>query len=337
MQVDWLHSMNAAPAPDRRLHPMTQEIAPASPSQYAAIRRLPGRPYPLGATWDGAGVNFSLFSEGAERVELCLFDAAEGAPEVARIELKDQTAFVWHTYLPDARPGQFYGYRVHGPYDPERGLRFNANKLLLDPYAKAISGTVKWSDAMFGYSAAGGDDLAFDDSDSAPGMPKGVVLETAFSWGEDRPPRTPLHDSVILETHVRGFTILRTDIPAHLRGTYSAVADQRVIQYLQDLGVTAVELMPVHHFLNDKRLVDMGLRNYWGYNSIGYFAPDSRYTSDPAPGSGVAEFKTMVKTLHAAGIEVILDVVYNHTAEGNQLGPTLAFRGIDNTAYYRLS
>ncbi|MCC6383074.1 MAG: glycogen debranching protein GlgX [Dehalococcoidia bacterium] len=304
-----------------------------------AHRTLPGVPYPLGATWDGSGVNFALFSEHAERVDLCLFDQAHGASETARITLREQTDFVWHVYLPDARPGQLYGYRVFGPFDPARGMRFNPAKLLLDPYARAISGAVDWSDAMFGYPVGGGDDrdLDVDERDSAPGMAKSVVVEPAFSWGDDRRPGTPLHNTVILETHVRGFTLLHPGIPVRLRGTYSALADHHVVRHLQELGVTALELMPVHHFVNDKHLVDRGLRNYWGYNSIGYFAPDTRYTSDSRPGAAVAEFKTMVKVLHQAGIEVILDVVYNHTAEGNHFGPTLAFRGIDNPSYYRLT
>ncbi len=300
------------------------------------FRVLPGTPYPLGATWDGSGVNFALFSEGAEGVELCLY-APDGS-ELARITMREQTDFVWHCYLPEARPGMLYGYRVRGPYDPANGLRFNPNKLLIDPYAKAISGVVEWSEAMFGYPIEGGEDrdLEFDDEDSAPGMPKSVVVEPAFSWADDRPPKTPWHRTVIYEAHVRGLTMLHPEIPPELRGTYSAVADHRMVRYLKDLGVTAIELMPVHHFVHDKHLVDRGLRNYWGYNSIGYLAPDGRYASDRRPGRVVDEFKTMVKTLHRAGIEVILDVVYNHTAEGNHLGPTLAFRGADNRSYYRL-
>jgi glycogen operon protein len=303
------------------------------------IRALPGRPYPLGATWDGAGVNFALFSEHAERVQLCLFDQASGAGEVASLTLEEPTDFVWHAYLPDVRPGQLYGYRVDGPSDPARGRRFNPHKLLLDPYAKAISGGVQWSDAMFGYPLRGGQDrdLRADERDSAPGLPKSVVVETAFSWGDDRPPQTPWHDTIILETHVRGFTKLNPAVPEPLRGTYSGLAHHATIAYLRSLGVTAVELMPVHHFVDDKRLVNAGLRNYWGYNTIGYFAPDIRYAASAPPGAAVDEFKTMVKTLHRAGMEVILDVVYNHTAEGDHYGPTLAFRGIDNPSYYRLA
>ena len=299
----------------------------------------PGHPYPLGATWDGSGVNFAIFSENAEAVELCLFDEAYAAPEVARVRIREQTDQVWHVYLPGVRPGQIYGYRVHGPFEPEKGLRFNPYKLLLDPYAKATTGPIAWSDAMFGYPA-GGDkdaDLRQDTVDSAPGMPKAVVIEPSFSWGDDRPPRTPWHNSVIYEAHVKGLTVLRDDIPEPVRGTYSALCERKVIDYLLDLSITAIELMPVHHYINDKQLVDRGLRNYWGYNTISFFSPDPRYSSLVYPGARVNEFKTMVKTLHGAGIEVILDVVYNHTAEGNHLGPTLSFRGIDNQAYYRLS
>ena len=301
------------------------------------IVQYPGSPYPLGATWDGSGVNFALFSEHAEKVELCLFDQAYGAPEITRITMPDQTDNVWHVYLPDARPGLMYGYRVHGTYAPAEGHRFNPHKLLIDPYAKAISGPVEWSDAMFGY-VPNGDidrDLHMSTEDSAEGMPKSVVIEPGFSWGDDQPLRTPWHDTVIFETHVRGFTVLHPDLPQHQRGTYAGLADRRIITYLKSLGVTAVELMPVHHFVHDRHLVEQGLSNYWGYNSIGFFAPDTRYSSARSPGQAVNEFKTMVRTMHQAGIEVILDVVYNHTAEGNHLGPTLSFRGIDNEAYYR--
>ena len=299
--------------------------------------RYLGSPYPLGATWDGSGVNFALFSEHAERVELCLFDAPYGRSEVARIELTEKTDAVWHVYLPEARPGLLYGYRVHGRYDPVHGLRFNPNKLALDPYARALTGPIDWSPAIYAYDVDSPEqDLAFSEADSSPGMPKGVVIEPGFSWGEDRPPRIPWHRTVIYEAHVRGLTVSNPGVPASLRGTYAALGHQSMIAYLQDLGVTAIELMPVHHFIDDQRLLDLGLRNYWGYNTIGFFAPDSRYSSSPNPGDAVNEFKTMVKTLHAAGIEVILDVVYNHTAEGNQLGPSLSFRGIDNDAYYRL-
>ncbi len=299
---------------------------------------LPGGPFPLGATWDGRGVNFALFSETAERVELCLFHEATGAGEVERVPLVERTDAVWHVYLPEARPGQLYGYRVHGPFDPERGLRHNPHKLLIDPYARAITGPVHWSAAQFGYPL-GHDpdrDLHFDAADSAPGAPKSVVIDPAFTWGGDRPPRTPWHDTIIYEAHVRGLTRLHHELPEELRGTYAGLAHPRVVAYLRDLGVTAIELLPVHQFVYDKHLLDRGLVNYWGYNTIGFFAPHSGYSASGSLGGQVAEFRAMVKALHAAGIEVILDVVYNHTAEGNQLGPTLAFRGIDNPAYYRL-
>ncbi|MCG5534608.1 glycogen debranching protein GlgX [Ectothiorhodospira mobilis] len=292
----------------------------------------PGSPYPLGATWDGEGVNFALFSEHAEKVELCIFSAT-GRRELERIEMRWQTDQVYHCYLPEARPGLLYGYRVHGPYDPAAGHRFNPHKLLLDPYAKAFHGQVKWSDALFGYPIGKEEgDLEPDARDSAPGMPKSQVIDTAFTWGNDAPPRTPWHETVIYELHVKGFTARHPQVHPALRGTYAGLATAPVIAYLQRLGVTAVELMPVHAFLDDRHLVEKGLRNYWGYNSMGFFAPDMRYCAS----GHVNEFKTMVKTLHSAGIEVILDVVYNHTAEGNHLGPTLSFRGIDNNAYYRL-
>jgi len=299
-------------------------------------RRLsvwPGHSYPLGATWDGEGVNFALFSERAEKVELCLFDE-KGRREIARVELREHTDQVWHCYLPEARPGLLYGYRVYGPYQPREGHRFNPNKLLLDPYAKGIAGALRWSDAHFGYTIGHElEDLSFDERDSAAGMPKCQVVDGAFTWENDRPPRTPWHETIIHELHVRGFTKLNAAIPAPLRGTYAGLATLPAIEYLKRLGVTAVELLPVHTFIDDRRLVEMGLRNYWGYNSIGFFAPEPRYSST----GSVAEFKTMVKKLHTAGIEVIIDVVFNHTGEGNHRGPTLAFRGIDNAAYYRLS
>jgi isoamylase len=298
------------------------------------MRTRPGSSYPLGATWDGAGVNFALFSENAEGVELCLFD--EGDQE-SRVPVRENTDQVWHIYLQEARPGQRYGYRVHGPYDPPAGHRFNPAKLLLDPYARAVDTTVRWSDALYGYPIGHPDaDLARDDRDSAGGMPKSVVVDPAFTWGDDRPLRTPLNESVIYEVHVKGFTARHPDVPKELRGTYAGLASPAAIDYLRSLGITAVELLPIHQFVADKPLVDRGLTNYWGYNSIGFFAPDVRYASDGTLGQQIAEFKTMVRTLHEAGIEVILDVVYNHTAEGNQLGPTLCFRGIDNAAYYRL-
>jgi isoamylase len=292
----------------------------------------PGNPYPLGTTWDGEGVNFALFSEHAERVELCLFDP-QGRREIERIEMAWQTDQVWHCYLPEARPGLVYGYRVHGPYAPERGMRFNPHKLLLDPYAKALVGQVKWNDVLFGYHIGGArGDLTPDRRDNAPGMPKPRVVDTAFTWGDDKPPRTPWHETIIYELHVKGFTMLHPEVPPPLRGTYAGLATSPVIDHLRRLGVTAVELMPVHAFIDDRHLVEKKLRNYWGYNSVGFFTPEMRYCHS----GEVSEFKTMVKTLHSAGIEVILDVVYNHTAEGNHLGPTFSFRGIDNAAYYRL-
>jgi len=292
----------------------------------------PGRPYPRGAHWDGEGVNFALFSENAERVELCLFDES-GANEVQRVELPEYTDHVWHGYLPEARPGQLYGYRVHGPYRPEDGHRFNPNKLLLDPYARAIVGELRWDDALFGYTIGHPDaDLSFDGRDSAPFMPRCKVVDPAFTWGNDASPDVAWNETVIYELHVRGYTMRHPDVPEALRGTCAGLASAPAIDHLRALGVTSVELMPVHAFVDDRYLVERGKRNYWGYNTIGFFAPEGRYL-----GSGkINEFKTMVRTLHSAGIEVLLDVVYNHTAEGNQLGPTLGFRGIDNASYYRL-
>ena len=287
----------------------------------------------MGATWNGEGVNFALFSEHASEVELCLFDP-RGRRELQRIKLTEQTDRVWHCYLPEARPGQLYGYRVYGPYQPQHGHRFNPNKLLLDPYAKSIVGTLAWTDAHFGYRIGHQRaDMSFDRRNNADGMPKCQVIDPAFSWGDDRRPNVPWHDTVIYEAHVRGFTMQHPEVPPQYRGTYAALATAPVIDYLKRLGVTAVELMPVHFFVNDRHLAQKGLKNYWGYNSIGYFAPHQAYS---ASGHSEREFKTMVRTLHSAGIEVILDVVYNHTAEGNHLGPTLSFRGIDNAAYYRL-
>ena len=293
----------------------------------------PGKPYPLGATWDGEGVNFAIFSERADGVDLCLFDPS-GRREISRIQMREQTDQVWHCYLPEARPGLLYGYRVHGPYAPAQGLRFNRNKLLLDPYSKQIRNGLKWHDSQFGYRIGHRlQDLSFDRRDSAQGMLKATVVDPAFTWGQDRPPRTPWHRTIIYEVHVRGFTIRHPQVPPALRGTYAGLATAPVIDYLMRLGITAVELMPVHTFVDERPVIQRGLRNYWGYNSIGFFAPEPRYLSS---GGSIAEFKTMVKVLHSAGIEVILDVVYNHTAEGNHLGPTLSFRGIDNPAYYRL-
>jgi glycogen operon protein len=297
----------------------------------------PGAPYPLGATWTGESVNFALFSEKATAVELCLFDSPDAPTEYERIRLPEQTDRVWHVELPGLQPGQLYGYRVYGPYDPERGLRFNPAKLLIDPYAKAISRRIEWNDTLFGYTIGDpAEDRSFDDRDSAPHMPRCVVIDSAFDWGDDKPPLTPLHDSIIYELHVKGFTRLHPYIPEQLRGTYAGLAQPAAIEYLQSLGVTAVELLPVHHHVDDRHLIERGLRNYWGYNTLSYFAPDMRYSASGWLGQQVTEFKAMVKALHAAGIEVILDVVYNHTAEGNHLGPTLSMKGIDNPAYYRL-
>ena len=297
-----------------------------------------GYPYPLGATWLGNGVNFALFSETATSVDLCLFDNIESPQENIRIPMTEQTDQVWHVFLPDVRPGQLYGFRVYGPYDPERGMRFNSSKLLIDPYAKAIAGQVNWADEMFGYVVGGPQqDLARDFRDDAWGMPKAVVIDHAFDWANDKRPSIPFHRSVVYEVHVKGFTKLCPDVPAELRGTYAGLGSAAAIKYLKELGVTAVELLPVHAKIHDKILIDRGLRNYWGYNTIGYFAPEAEYSSSGAMGQQVTEFKSMVRNLHAAGLEVILDVVYNHTAEGNHLGPTLGFRGVDNAAYYRLS
>ncbi|MBP2672033.1 MAG: glgX, partial [candidate division NC10 bacterium] len=301
------------------------------------MRTRPGNPYPLGATWDGSGVNFSLFSENATGVELCLFDGPDGNRESARVRMTEQTDQVWHVHLPEARLGQRYGYRVNGPYDPAEGHRFNPAKLLLDPYAKAIDGTIRWSDALFGYAVGHRDaDLSKDGRDSAADMPKAVVIDPAFTWGDDRPPRTPWNETIIYETHVKGFTARNPDVPEGLRGTYAGLACPAAVDYLRWLGITAVELLPIHQFVADRHLVEYRLTNYWGYNSIGFFAPDVRYASSGTLGHQVSEFKTMVRTLHQSGIEVILDVVYNHTGEGSHLGPTLCFRGVDNASYYRL-
>jgi len=292
-----------------------------------------GTSYPLGATWDGKGVNFALFSDNAEKVELCLFDQ-RGRRELHRIALPAYTDSVWHGYVPDARPGLKYGYRVYGPYEPAHGHRFNPHKLLIDPYAKALSGALRWSDAHFGYRiGTPRADLTFDRRDSASGMPKSVVVDTAFTWGDDRRPRTPWRQTIIYEMHARGFTMQFPGVPTPMRGTFAALSSPPVVEYLQHLGITAVELLPVQAFVDDRNLVERRLRNYWGYNSIGFFAPHQLYLS----GESVNEFKTMVKQFHEAGIEVLLDVVYNHTAEGNQAGPTLSFKGIDNASYYRLA
>jgi isoamylase len=291
-----------------------------------------GSPYPLGATWDGLGVNFAVFSAHAEQIDLCLFDPS-GRREIARVALPEQTDEVFHGYLPDARAGLLYGFRAHGAYDPQHGHRFNSNKLLLDPYAKQIAGEVRWSDALYGYrlhSPRG--DLSYDRRDSAPGMPKAVVVDDAFNWGDDRPPDTPWSETVVYEAHVRGLTMLRPDIRHHERGTFAALASPPMIEHYKRLGITAVELLPVHAFVQDRRLIEQGLRNFWGYNSIAFFAPEPRYLSD----GSLNEMKVAIRRLHAAGIEVFLDVVYNHTAEGSEEGPTLSFRGLDNLSYYRL-
>ncbi|MBG0828271.1 glycogen debranching protein GlgX [Planomonospora sp. ID67723] len=295
------------------------------------IEIWPGDPYPLGATYDGAGTNFALFSEAAERVELCLFDDEN---EETRVPLTECEGYVWHGYLPRIGPGQRYGYRVHGPYDPSRGLRCNPAKLLIDPYAKAIEGEVKWNEAAYGYRFGRPDSR--NDADSAPFVPRSIVVNPFFGWGHDRPPATPYHDTVIYEAHVKGLTINHPKIPERIRGTYAAIGHPEIIDHLTALGVTALELMPVHQFVIDQHLVERGLTNYWGYNTIGFFAPHNAYSSSGQRGGQVLEFKAMVKALHEANIEVILDVVYNHTAEGNHLGPTLSMRGIDNDHYYRL-
>jgi len=301
------------------------------------MRTWPGRPYSLGATWDGEGANFAIFSENATAVELCLFDGPDSDRDSARIRVAEQTDQVWHVYIPGLWPGQHYGYRVHGPYEPEAGHRFNPNNLLIDPYAKSIAGTLQWSDAMFGYTI--GDpraDLSFNTLDNAGNMPKCVVIDQAFTWGGDQLLKTAWDKTIIYEVHVKGFTARHPDVPEPMRGTYSALTTPAVIDHLLTLGVTAIELLPVQHFVSDKHLYDRGLTNYWGYNTIGFLAPDSRYAISRVRGRHVREFKSMVKTLHSAGLEVILDVVYNHTAEGNHLGPTLSFRGVDNATYYRL-
>jgi isoamylase len=292
----------------------------------------PGRPRPLGATWDGEGTNFAVYSEEAEAVELCLFD---DAGHERRLELPEVTAHTWHGYVPGLGPGQRYGFRAYGPYEPRNGLRFNPAKLLLDPYARAIEGMVDWDDSVFGYRI-GADDLVRDDRDSAAHVPRSVVVHDAFPWGDDRRPSVPWADTVIYEAHVRGLTKLHPEVPERERGTYAALGSPPVVQHLKRLGVTTLELQPVHHYVSEQGLVRRGLTNYWGYNSIGYFAPDARYSSTGQRRQQVPEFKAMVRNLHAAGIEVILDVVYNHTAEGDHRGPTLSFRGLDNRGYYRL-
>lgn len=293
-----------------------------------------GSPTPLGATWDGSGVNFALFSANGTAVDLCLFDN-NGRRETQRIRMPEHTHDIWHCYLPEVRPGQLYGYRVHGPYEPDAGHRFNPNKLLIDPYARVIRGELRWHDSMFGYRVGSTrEDLSFDRRDSGPAAPKCVIVDEAVTWGNHRRPRVPWSDTIIYEAHVKGLTAMHPGITDRLRGTFTGLADPQVIDHLVKLGVTTIELMPIHYFPDDRVLVNKGLRNYWGYNSLNFFAPAARYIS---AGGKHHEFKYMVRRLHEAGLEVILDVVYNHTAEGNQMGPTLSFRGIDNASYYRLT
>ncbi|GAB3181557.1 glycogen debranching protein GlgX [Telluribacter humicola] len=312
-------------------------MAATEPSSKTKTKIYPGSPYPLGATYDGKGVNFALYAENAEGVDLCLFDSEKPDIETIKVRLSERTHHIWHVYIPDLKPGQLYGYRVYGPYDPQNGHRFNSNKLLIDPYAKALSGTIEWDDSLFSYELGHPDgDLSFSKSDSAPFIPKSVVIDHYFDWEDDKAPKIPYHKTVIYETHVKGFTMMHPEIPEEIRGTYAGLAHPVTIKYLQELGITAIELMPVHHFITDWHLKENGLTNYWGYNTIGFFAPDVRYSSSGTMGQQVVEFKEMVKAFHKGGIEVILDVVYNHTGEGNHMGPTLSFKGIDNAAYYRL-
>ncbi|HEY9784576.1 MAG TPA: glycogen debranching protein GlgX [Candidatus Obscuribacterales bacterium] len=300
------------------------------------MRILPGKPYPLGASWDGLGVNFAVFSEHATRVELCLFDSPEDTHESLRIEMPEYNNQIWHVYLKDIQPGQVYGYRFHGPYEPDQGLRFNPNKIVIDPYAKSIPRLLKWHDSLFGYKIGHKEkDLSFDDRDSAPYAPLCAVVDQSFTWGNDSRPNTPWHKTIIYEAHVKGMTILHPEVPKEMRGKYGALCSEPVIRHLKSLGATAIELMPIHHRVDNQNLSEAGLANYWGYNTLSYFAPEVRYARCKNVSDEVREFKMMVRALHAAGIEVILDVVYNHTAEGNQLGPTISLRGIDNTCYYR--
>lgn len=307
-------------------------------SYYIMERKIyPGEPYPLGANWNGEGVNFAIYSENATQVELCLFEDESPNSAYETIALPEATHAIWHGYIPGIKPGQLYGYRVHGPYEPQHGHRFNHHKLLLDPYAKAIAGNLRWDDALFGYTV--GDpagDSSFSASDSASFMPRGVVIDPHFDWEDDKPLKIPYHQTIIYEAHVKGLTYLHPDIPKEIRGTYEGLCHPVMIDYYKQLGITAIELMPVHFSVTDRHLEEKGLSNYWGYNTLGFFAPDTRFAACNHSGGQVAEFKNMVKRLHQAGLEVILDVVYNHTAEGNQLGPTLSFKGIDNTSYYRL-
>ncbi|RYE21032.1 MAG: hypothetical protein EOP45_10170 [Sphingobacteriaceae bacterium] len=282
--------------------------------QHKVVRQYKsGHPFPLGATYDGKGTNFAIYSENAEAIDLCLFNFLEDDTDSIKISFKERTHHVWHMYLPDVKPGQLYGYRVYGPYEPYEGHRFNPNKLLMDPYAKAVAGKIQWNDALFGYEIGHPElDLSFSRENSAPYMPKSVVIDADFDWQNDHAPDIPYHESIIYEAHIKGFTFLNPEIPEEIRGTYSAISHPVTIRYLKDLGITAIELMPIHQFIDDRFLVDKGLSNYWGYNTIGYFAPDARYSSSGVMGEQVVEFKTMVRDLHKAGIEVIIDVVYNH-------------------------
>ena len=298
----------------------------------------PGSAFPLGATYDGQGVNFALFAENATGVDICLFNSMEDETESIKIRVKERSNHVWHAYVPGLKPGQLYGFRVYGPFEPHNGHRFNPHKLLIDPYAKAIAGAIQWHDALFGYEVGHPEeDISFSHVDSAPYIPKSVVIDATFDWEGDKLPQIQYHESIIYETHVKGFTQQHPDIPEEIRGKYAAISHPVTIQYLKDLGITAIELMPVHHYVIDRHLKDRNITNYWGYNTIGFFAPDVRYSSQGMLGGQVTEFKQMVKDLHKAGIEVILDVVYNHTGEGNHMGPTLSFRGVDNASYYRLT
>ncbi len=302
------------------------------------IEVWPGQPYPLGATWDGNGVNFAIFSENATKIDVCLFESTDSSQESVRITLKERTHWVWHCYIPHLEPGQLYGFRVDGPYAPKDGHRFNSNKIVLDPYAKMIGRQINWCDEMFGYKMdSPRKDMIKDRRDNAAFASLAAVVDPTFPWGDDKLLRTPWHETIIYELHVKGFSQLNPKIPEHLRGTYAGLASDAAIQHFKDLGVTAVEIMPVHQHVREQHLVDKGLTNYWGYNTIGFFAPDARYAADGSPQGSIHEFKGMVKILHQAGIEVILDVVYNHSAEGNHFGPTLSFKGIDNLSYYRLT
>jgi len=299
--------------------------------------QFPGDAYPLGATWDGGGVNFALYAENATAVDLCFFDHEHSETETVRISIQERSHQIWHAYIPDIQPGQLYGYRVYGPYKPQSGHRFNGNKVLLDPYAKAVAGNIQWDPALFGYELGSDEaDLSFSELDNVAFVPKSVVVDPSYDWEDDQSPKTDYHQTVIYEMHVKGFTKMHPGIPENIKGTYAGLAHPTSINYLKELGVTAVELMPVHQCISDHHLVEKGLSNYWGYNTIAFFAPDSRFASSDIRGEQVREFKDMVKALHKAGIEVILDVVYNHTGEGNELGPTLSFKGIDNSSYYRL-